>query len=357
MKILSIGIDEKVFEKGKIFERQKDYCNICEEYFYFVFTNKKSLEKIVDGNFTVIPIYSKFKFLAFLKLYKEIKKLNLKENTIVYSQDVFEVGFFSYLISKFFKYKLILQIHTDLSSKYFRYESLRNFLQFLIFKILIKKANSIRVVSAKIQKYLIDICKIEKNKIFLAPIFAGELDFKNSEIAKEDIILMLSRIEKVKNIPLAIKAFVRLQKENKYKNYKLKIVGDGSQKKFLQNKYKNIPNLIWTAWTNNAKEEFGKAKVFLITSKYEGWGMTPVESVLAGTPVIMTNVGCANEFIFDNLNGKIISKNTAKEVEKVLAFTLDNLSIFTPEKMRQSLQILQSKNDYLQAIKSCWQKA
>jgi glycosyltransferase involved in cell wall biosynthesis len=168
----------------------------------------------------------------------------------------------------------------------------------------------------------------------------------------------MSRLEKVKNIPLAVKSFLELVKDKKYSDYKLKIVGSGSQENFLKQKFGKYENISFEKFTDNPEVEYAQAKLFLITSWYEGWGMTAIESVSHGTPVVMTSVGCANEFIFNNLNGFISPNFKIKSFVETLKLALDNYSeISSPEKMQNSLNLLQTKQVYLQTLRSCWDYA
>ena len=133
MKIISIGTDEKVLDNNsRVYNRIKEYAQIFEQYYVFVFTKNLDAKEIVENNFKVIPVIYRNKFFSVVNLINKIRQEKIeqveKKDVIVYSQDAFEVGLLSFLISKVFNYKLILQIHTDVSSKYFRYESLRNFL-------------------------------------------------------------------------------------------------------------------------------------------------------------------------------------------------------------------------------------
>ncbi len=176
MKIISIGTDEKLLNKeSSVFKRIQEYSQIAEKYYCFVITKNSNLKIIEFGNFKVIPVLYKYKALVLFGLSKKIKQENIenKNDIVVSSQDPFEVGFFSWIISKTYRYNFSVQIHTDISSRYFRYESMRNFLQYLIFRFVIKKAKSIRVVSGRIKNYLVDKLNIDNNKIFLAPIFVN----------------------------------------------------------------------------------------------------------------------------------------------------------------------------------------
>lgn len=366
MNIITLGTEKNLFNKNtRVYKRIFEYSNLCDKYYCFVLTNNKNSEKIIDGNFNVIPVFYKSKILAIYNLYQCIKKEKIinKNDTLISSQDPFELGILSFIFAKYFKYNLHIQIHTDIGSKYFRRESIRHYFQYLISKFILRKAKGIRAVSNRIKNYLIKNMNISEDKITVEPVFSIDLyEWQKNKVflplaQRNNIILILGRIEKVKNISLGIEAFILLQRQEKYKDFILKIVGDGTQKKYLQRKYKNVKNIIWENWSNNVEENFGEAKIFLLTSFYEGWGMTIVEAVSCGTPVVMTNVGCANEFIFNNLNGQIIKDFKIKSVVNGIKNILENIENYSLEKLQNSLNILPNKKKHLEILKDNWAKA
>lgn len=310
MIVITIGTEEKMLNQtGRVYARQRLYAGQYKKYECFVFTKNKEAKKIVDGNFQVVPVYGSTKLAQVVKLFKLIPN-ELPENATqqtVSSQDPFEIGLISYLISKRLKSRFLVQMHTDSSSPYFRKESIRNYFQYLISIYIFKRADRIRVVSKRMQDYLVKDLKIDIYKISLQPILPepSQFTFEPDHEKKTDFLVM-SRIEKVKNISLAIRAVERLnQKLNK--TFSLKIVGSGSQKKDLQKQFSDEKYnfVIWNDWTNSPENEYKEAKFLLITSWYEGFAMTAVESTMCGTPVIMTDVGCADYCIFEGVNGSI----------------------------------------------------
>lgn len=160
MKIIYLSTEQNLFKKeSKVFERIKEYSVFAKENIYLVFTkNKNNLEiseKFGENLFRIIPIFGKNKIQQIYNLFKffrkEISSKNKSENKneekIISSQDAFEIGFLSFLLAKKFRAKLLIQIHTDISTKFFRKESLRNFLQFLLANFVLKKADKKRLVS------------------------------------------------------------------------------------------------------------------------------------------------------------------------------------------------------------------
>ena len=359
MRIISIGTDTKILDGGRVFERVKEYVSLVEgDYYTFVFG--ASGEK-KENNFHAIGLGESNKLIQIYNLFKELKKINLNKNDILYPQDVFEIGLISYLISKIYTCKLYVQCHTDTSSENFRNESRRNYLQYLICKFVFKRADKIRVVSKRMENYLVEELAIKENKVLNLPIyFDGKknLELESTSSSPEgggregDVdFLIMSRLEPVKNIKVAIDAVFLLRKKTA-QDLTLKIVGEGSIKNKLIEKFNNESyNFVtWENWTNNPNQEYQNAKYFLFPSLYEGWGMTAVESVANGTPVIMTNVGCAHEFILDFENGIVANGFDKFAIQEAIEKAMG--TDFSKEKMRQSVLRLNTKKEYLKKLKN-----
>ncbi|MEK7674076.1 MAG: glycosyltransferase family 4 protein, partial [Patescibacteria group bacterium] len=285
------------------------------------------------GNVFLYPTNNKFNFLYFFSAYKITSKIirNWKllarrslgevgeiRNCVITCQDPFETGLVGYFLKKKFsaqggslpdggrgasggKISLHIQIHTDFLSPYFWRESLKNKIRVLVAKKIIPSADGIRVVSERIKKSIItQLPNYQISKISILPIFVDIEKIKNAPI-KTDlrkkypgrfIILMASRLTREKNIGLAIESAKNLIPN--YPNILLLIVGSGpKESKLKAESYKLHDNVVFEPWTDDLASYYKTADLFLLTSNYEGYGMTVVEATAAGLPVLMTDVGVA----------------------------------------------------------------
>jgi glycosyltransferase involved in cell wall biosynthesis len=158
----------------------------------------------------------------------------------------------------------------------------------------------------------------------------------------------LCRVEKVKQIPLAVEAAGILREKTNI-DYKLRVVGEGSQKKSLQEKYDALSWIEWATFTENVQKEYQSACCSLITSIYEGFAMTAIESISFGTPVAMTDVGCAGDVVKEGVNGSIAKDFTGESVAQAIMRTLS--SSYAVEGLTESLKILGTEEEYLQKMK------
>lgn len=137
--------------------------------------------------------------------------------------------------------------------------------------------------------------------------------------AKENYILTVGRLTKFKNIDLLIQTLSNL----KNKNVKLKIVGDGEEKENLkllaeELKVSDRIEILSGLSDSEVADLFAKAKIFILCSKEEPFGMVPVEAMASGTMAIADNSGGPREIIDNEVNGILINEMNVNKLAKVV---------------------------------------
>src|SRR5699024_12851263 len=98
----------------------------------------------------------------------------------------------------------------------------------------------------------------------------------------------MSRLIELKDQKTLIKAFANLNR----KDTKLVIIGEGPKKLELQQLAKslNILNQVhFLGWVDNPFPILRRSDVFVLTSKFEGFGNVLVEAMICETPVISSD--------------------------------------------------------------------
>jgi glycosyltransferase involved in cell wall biosynthesis len=249
---------------------------------------------------TVIPTNSSSKWLYGLNA-REIAK-TLPRPDVVTTQDPFETGLAALNIAKKFGVPLHVQIHTDFLSPAYSNESFVNSLRVRIAKRVLPKAARVRVVSKRIAWSLLEEkIRLRANPTVL-PIypdldrirtFTPQPGLKAKFLRYKKRLLVVSRLEKEKNVSLAIEAFARLGKDDVC----LIVVGDGSELSELEHLANRlgVAERIFFEKGAEAAPYFSLADVLLVTSRYEGYGLVIIEALGMGKPVISTDVGVAKE--------------------------------------------------------------
>ncbi|WP_037330029.1 glycosyltransferase family 4 protein [Anaerovibrio lipolyticus] len=142
---------------------------------------------------------------------------------------------------------------------------------------------------------------VNPKKIFLKPYYSDSKT-RTPINKKRDYFIYISRLEYLKGIQVALKAFQSMPEK------KLLVLGVGPDEEKSHNfvKKHNIKNIEFLGFKN--KEEMlellynAKALIFP-TQWYEGFPMTIVESLAVGTPIIGSNIGNVGTIIKDGENG------------------------------------------------------
>ncbi len=130
-------------------------------------------------------------------------------------------------------------------------------------------------------------------------------------VQKEDYFLILSRIVGGKGIDLAIKTAVKLE-------LKLKIAGSPAgyymEYKKLQRLSGSNVEFVGQVDDKEMTRLYTGAKAFLALSEDEDFGITPVESMLSGTPVIAFRGGGYIESVVDGKTGVFFEEPTIESL-------------------------------------------
>ncbi len=363
MRVLSIGTDRKLFiEKSSVLERSLNYASKTQELHIIVFSIKnQGLENKKINNLYLHPTNSLSKlFFIFdaIKIGTEIiKKYEFSINSsVITCQDPFETGLVGMFLKKRFHFPLQLQIHTDFLSPYFK-NNILNRVRVFISKFTIPKADGIRVVSSVIKDSILEKFKNLKAKIDILPIWVDvDKFFRNqdqSHITEKTLtILMASRFSKEKRIDIALEVFKKIIDTKK--DVQMLIVGDGQEKENIQKKITDLNlwnNTKLLGWEKDMVQVYQEANIFLLTSDFEGYGMTLIEAGASGCPIVTTKVGLAKTDLFkDGLNSYVCPVGDVDCLsEKLLDLITnsDKRKSFA-ENMRDSIKYISvSKEEYI----------
>jgi len=316
MKVLSIGTDRKIFEEGSsVRQRVIDYSSLFNEYYIIVYSLKShNLPKIkqINHNTWAIPTNSNSR-LDYIKDAIEIGKQMAGIDWIT-TQDPFETGWAGMKLKSELGVKFNVQIHTDFINRHFRFHGILNFIRTFMAGIVLKKADSVRVVSQRIKNSLVKKYKLMV-PINVLPIFVEAkkvqsahpaFDLHKKYPAFKKIILTATRIEPEKDLDFSLEIFQKLLKKHKRLGYV--IVGDGSERNRLEAKAKALridKNVVFAGWQDDLISYLKTADIYLSTSRYEGYGLSLIEASISGTPVVTTDVGVAGDILMNKINSMI----------------------------------------------------
>lgn len=183
---------------------------------------------------------------------------------------------------------------------------------------------------------------VDAKKIFIKPNFTFAEGIEPSNVPEqEEYYLFAGRVEALKGVDIAIKAFEQIP------DRKLYIAGTGPMMDEMQayvNEH-NIQNVKFLGYLQkeDMTEKFYHAKAVIMTSQcYEAFAMTIAEAYSYGVPVIAGRVGNMEGMVQEGVTGVKFTYNSSsdlaekvKEFEKLDRVTLkENAREFYQERLR-----------------------
>ena len=306
------NIAERLSEKvgvfvvtGKVADQPKEEIKSGVNIFR---TSLFSLRDFSYSSLTYILTSLPFIFLNSLKVIKR-EKIDL-----LHCQG-FLSSFLGYSLSKLTKTPYIITVQ--------RLEENKGFLRKLVYK----NAKVCIAASSAIKKYFEEIgcsnIEIIPNGVELKRLqgFDRQRSRDKLGIKNEFLIMIIARLEKVKGIEYLIKALK--QDELFTINYKLFIIGDGSERKNLERLVKNLGlqnRVKFFGEISNKKipEHLAAADCFVLPSLREGFGIVILEAQAARVPVIGTNIGGIRDIIEDGKTGILVEPKNSEGIALTL---------------------------------------
>lgn len=199
-----------------------------------------------------------------------------------------------------------------------------------------------RRLSAKFADAIVTITEedrgyFEKNLNLRAPIYTihnsiSLIETTNKYDKNSKIIISAGRLTYQKGFDLLIE--VAREVFNKHPDWTWIILGEGEARKDLENtisKYHLNNNVVLEGNVRNIEEYYKKSSMFVLTSRYEGFGLVLTEAKAYGLPCISFKCKAGpSEIIQDNINGFLISTFDIEAMAKKICNLIED------QKMRES---------------------
>jgi glycosyltransferase involved in cell wall biosynthesis len=203
-------------------------------------------------------------------------------------------------------------------------------LHFLSRKTL-QKADVVIVINEYTKKLLVADGIQEKKIIVIAPGIYVKRPFKKKKNKNNWIELVsVCYLVRRKRVDLIIQAMKKII--GKTRNVKLTIVGDGPEKKYLQNLVKQLyldDYITFTGYIphNKVGKYFSQADIFVNMSESESWGQVYLEAMSYGLPVISSkNIG-SSAILEEGKTGYLVGQGDYGALEKKILYLIDKPSL------------------------------
>ena len=356
-----LGQDAALFDQySEAVDRTVAYADSFSGIHAYVFAKKISRRESVYKNVSVVGFSTLLQsVLGIIRIYRDTKKIQKSGfEVLITTQDPFEIGLAGLILSRIMRIPLHVQVHTDISSTYMQRENIRTRVQYILSLFVLVRAQRIRVVSRRIEKFCLQKLHIKTEKLDIVPMFykRGIKRTTAPFSGQPQIIILPARFVWFKRIPVALEAFSFALQRNK--NIRLQIIGAGHLKQEIE---KAIVKLGLTEHVEiipwmKAEELYQNVTITLISSVYEGWCRVAVESVEAGVPVVMTDVGCAHEFVTDNKEGLIAPIEDSTALGNAIGKILENKDFYMQCKSScvQASDSIDSFSTYQSKVVKSW---
>jgi glycosyltransferase involved in cell wall biosynthesis len=172
------------------------------------------------------------------------------------------------------------------------------------------------------------------------PVNRAVLGFNNDHV----VCIYVGRLSPEKNLSLLIRAFYGMAMT--YDHVRLLIVGDGPERENLENLIKHMKIADKVFFTGMIDYEYIPAylavcDIFVNPSSAETFGLSTVEAMAAGLPVLGMDAPGSRDIIEDGITGLITSDDVAVFTAKLIHLSTDH-----DLRKRMRKQALQKSNKY-----------
>lgn len=180
--------------------------------------------------------------------------------------------------------------------------------------------------SNKVQKYK-DFKHLNNSSVIMNPLddsvkaMTEPVEYGN----RKDIIISVARLEKQKNHEMLIRAFSKIHEE--FPGYVLHIFGEGSMRNQLTNLIYDlglVEKVVLEGAVPGAVVKNRDAKLFVMSSDYEGFPNALAEAMVQGIPSISTDfdTGVASDLICNGRNGWLVAVGDTDDLAKKMRHAL-----------------------------------
>jgi L-malate glycosyltransferase len=312
MPTLMISLDPKVLdESSRVAKRMVEYGKV--DRLCILVPSARKTHKRLSPTVDVWGVSNAKVVTFFTMIQKGASLIRTHSIDRVTTQDPFWTGAVGFFLKKKTGISLDVQVHGDFfGSDYFRRSRPLGRVMYRLGLFVLRRADTIRVVSQRIQKSLLTH-GISGSRIRLRavqPDVAVERVVRQPSSHKE--FLIVGRFVPIKNITWVIDVFERYIADDP--SARLVIVGDGPQRKEIEDLVAShglSDHVRLVGWVDDPTPYYCRATALLFPSLSEGYGLAVMEARAHGCPVIMTDVGVASYEVPASQDVRIVSVGDA----------------------------------------------
>lgn len=169
----------------------------------------------------------------------------------------------------------------------------------ILSKYVTNRADVVIAISNAVKNYLQRSGELGNRNSVQVVHYGFPGNIKRREQRSESLIFgTISRLTSQKDLPTLLKAFAKIATLNT--GFKLFIVGDGELRNQLEDLAKNLEiskQIHWLGRTSQVEKFLESLDVFVLTSRYEGFGMVILEAISKSVPILAANNDAITEVL------------------------------------------------------------
>ncbi|OGL73259.1 hypothetical protein A3E39_01345 [Candidatus Uhrbacteria bacterium RIFCSPHIGHO2_12_FULL_60_25] len=235
------------------------------------------------------------------------------ETPIITAQDPFAAGFVAFLVSRLLDVPYEVQEHADYYSGAWERE-LPFFHEVMAGwgKFFLRRADGVRVVSERVRDHLVRRCHVAADRISVIPVaqnLTGLLSREPKPWSKAPTIVAPCRFVKQKGLDVLVRALASLREQGV--DFRARLVGAGPLRRAVERLIHDLKlsDIVTIEPWSSQEDLWRGADLFVLSSRYEGWGRTIVEAMAARVPIVTTDVGCVGSFFRPQIDGRVVQPN------------------------------------------------
>lgn len=186
-------------------------------------------------------------------------------------------------------------------------------------------------------------------------VIGNPVDIKNIATTKvrENVVLAVGRLSPEKGFDMLIQAFAQMHAD--YPNWRLKIVGEGTERQNLQNQINALKldhKISLPGHTTNPQIEYANSKIFVLSSRVEGFPNVLIEAMTHG--IAVTSFDCNSgpaDIVTHEVDGLLVADNQVA----ALAAAMSRLAVDDVLRVKLGAEALKVRDRYaLDHISQQW---
>lgn len=270
---------------------------------------------------------------------------NKNERIIFYVHDASYDGFAAFIANKILNVPLVLHYHNSPSTCYLASKSSYGVLTKIGYcivnfteRLVLTGSNHVIVTNQRLKKLIMAFGVPEYKTTVLPMAISVRKFYVNSEGSKKvrkelgvlDEIFIVSyvgRLSAEKNIGVLVKAFSLFIKEIKSADARLVLVGDGPERKKLENLVASLKidkYVIFTGFRYNVPELLNIFDIFVLPSKTEGSPLSLLEAMASGKAVIASNISAVYDIVKNGKEAILFDPNDINQLKEAILLLYNN---------------------------------